>query len=79
MAPSTPTTTPHGSTTAVHLPHPMPPTVTDSLSQLLLRTWSEHVVSALLDVWTMYPTNMQIQAVTKLRVMQTAGVMVGGV
>jgi superfamily II DNA or RNA helicase len=33
---------------------------------LLLCTWSERVVGALLDVWSMFPTQMQIDAVTSL-------------
>eukprot|EP00978_Attheya_sp_CCMP212_P046861 scaffold415835_cov51-Attheya_sp.AAC.1 len=57
MAPLTPTTTPHGSTTANNHPHPMSPTVTDILSQAFFRTWSERVVAASLDVWSMYPTD----------------------
>jgi hypothetical protein len=60
MASSTPTTTHHGSTTAVHHPHLTPPTATDSISQLLICTWSEQVVAASLDAWTMYPTDIQI-------------------
>jgi superfamily II DNA helicase RecQ len=66
MASSTPTTTPHASYTPAQLPHPTPPTATDRISQVLLRTWSERVVAASLDVWSMYPTDMQIQAVTSL-------------
>eukprot|EP00978_Attheya_sp_CCMP212_P021104 scaffold61255_cov47-Attheya_sp.AAC.1 len=40
---------------------PLPP---PSLS--LLRTWLERVVGASLDVWSMFPTQMQINAVTSL-------------
>eukprot|EP00978_Attheya_sp_CCMP212_P006753 scaffold15647_cov31-Attheya_sp.AAC.1 len=54
MAPSTPTATPHGSATATNHPHPMSPTATDIPSQSLRRTWSERVVAASLDVWSMY-------------------------
>eukprot|EP00978_Attheya_sp_CCMP212_P039705 scaffold208925_cov31-Attheya_sp.AAC.1 len=32
----------------------------------LLRTWPERVVGASLDVWSMFPTQMQIDAVTSL-------------
>eukprot|EP00978_Attheya_sp_CCMP212_P012661 scaffold31668_cov55-Attheya_sp.AAC.2 len=46
---------PHGSSTTTNHPHPMSPTVTDTPSHLLYRTWSECVVAALLDVWSMYP------------------------
>eukprot|EP00978_Attheya_sp_CCMP212_P040020 scaffold214351_cov61-Attheya_sp.AAC.1 len=52
MAPSTPTTTPHGSATATHHAYPMLPTTTDILSQALFRMWSERVVAASLDVWS---------------------------
>eukprot|EP00978_Attheya_sp_CCMP212_P025987 scaffold84684_cov31-Attheya_sp.AAC.1 len=45
MAPSTPTTIPHGSATATHHAYPMLPTATDIPSQALFRTWSERVVS----------------------------------
>eukprot|EP00978_Attheya_sp_CCMP212_P041750 scaffold243491_cov79-Attheya_sp.AAC.1 len=54
MAPSTPTTAPNGSTTANNHPHPISPTATDILSQSLFCTWSERVVAASLDVWSMY-------------------------
>eukprot|EP00978_Attheya_sp_CCMP212_P018332 scaffold50020_cov101-Attheya_sp.AAC.1 len=66
MASSTPTMTPHGSTTAMNHAHPMLPTATDIPSQALFRTWSEHVVAASLDVWSMYPTDMQVQAISCL-------------
>eukprot|EP00978_Attheya_sp_CCMP212_P041058 scaffold230729_cov50-Attheya_sp.AAC.1 len=45
MAPSTPTTTPHGSATATHHPHHMLPTAADIFSQLLFLAWSERVVA----------------------------------
>eukprot|EP00978_Attheya_sp_CCMP212_P026602 scaffold87791_cov37-Attheya_sp.AAC.1 len=45
MAPSTPTTTPHGSATATHHPHPMLPTATDIFSQSLFHTWLERVIA----------------------------------
>eukprot|EP00978_Attheya_sp_CCMP212_P037150 scaffold173422_cov41-Attheya_sp.AAC.1 len=46
MAPSTPTTTPHGSATATHHAYPMLPTATDIPSQqALFHTWSERVVA----------------------------------
>eukprot|EP00978_Attheya_sp_CCMP212_P032096 scaffold123704_cov47-Attheya_sp.AAC.3 len=60
MAPSTPTTTPHGSATTTNLAHPISPTTTDILSQSLFRTWSERVVATSLDLWSMYPTDMQV-------------------
>jgi superfamily II DNA or RNA helicase len=41
-----------------------PPLPQSSLA--LLRTWSERVVGASLDVWSMFPTQMQIDAVTSL-------------
>ena len=35
-------------------------------SSALLRTWSERVIGASLDVWSMFPTQMQIDAVISL-------------
>ena len=66
MASSTPMATPHGSSTTADAPHPMPPTATDSISQVFFRTWSERVVAASIDVWSMYPTDMQVKAITSL-------------
>eukprot|EP00978_Attheya_sp_CCMP212_P033684 scaffold137184_cov45-Attheya_sp.AAC.3 len=73
MAPSTPTTTPHRSTTATHHAYPMLPTATDIPSQALFRTWSERVVAASLDVWSMYPTDMQVQAISSLNNIDVCG------
>ena len=67
MASSTPTATPHGSSTTADTLHPTtPPTTTDSISQVFFRTWSERVVAASIDVWSMYPTDMQVNAITSL-------------
>jgi superfamily II DNA helicase RecQ len=49
------TSVPHDPSTPV-----LPP------SSALLRTWSERVVGASLDVWSMFPTQMQIDAVISL-------------
>eukprot|EP00978_Attheya_sp_CCMP212_P040196 scaffold216836_cov52-Attheya_sp.AAC.1 len=46
-----------------HIPR-SPPILPPSLS--LLRTWLERVVGASLDVWSMFPTQMQIDAVTSI-------------
>eukprot|EP00978_Attheya_sp_CCMP212_P004180 scaffold9057_cov33-Attheya_sp.AAC.2 len=47
------------SDTLTHLDVPRSPTISLP-SLLLLRTWLERVVGALLDVWSMFPTQMQI-------------------
>eukprot|EP00978_Attheya_sp_CCMP212_P019473 scaffold54581_cov20-Attheya_sp.AAC.1 len=62
------------------LPMPTPNTTLDTLTRIdipqsppipphslsLIRTWSERVVGASLDVWSMFPTQMKINAVTSL-------------
>eukprot|EP00978_Attheya_sp_CCMP212_P020693 scaffold59538_cov59-Attheya_sp.AAC.2 len=49
----------------MHVPH-TDPSLHDLPSPLLLCTWSEHVIGASLDVWSMHPNKMQIWAVTSL-------------
>ncbi len=66
-ASKTPTATQDGSSTTADTPrHPTPPTGADSISQVFFRTWSERVVAASIDVWSMYPTDMQVKAITSL-------------
>ena len=66
MASSTPTRTNnpntcHNTSVPEDPSPPLPPP-----SSALLRTWSERVVGASLDVWSMFPTQMQIDAVISL-------------
>eukprot|EP00978_Attheya_sp_CCMP212_P038244 scaffold187843_cov24-Attheya_sp.AAC.1 len=49
--------------TRLNIPR-FPPLPPPSLS--LLRMWPERVVGASLDVWSMFPTQMQIDAVTSI-------------
>eukprot|EP00978_Attheya_sp_CCMP212_P011280 scaffold27739_cov60-Attheya_sp.AAC.1 len=61
--PMPPTNTTSDTLNCIHIPR-SPPLAPPSLS--LLRTWPECVAGTSLGVWSMFPTQMQIDAVTSL-------------